>query len=233
MRCLPKLLVVLLLCAPFASRGGTAWRGSTASRGTAWGEAAPAHAAERQVAAATQGAPMQRAGGQRPVEARFLRALPDSRSCKPRAPIAVSLLQAGVHDGSVVDLVLDVTPHASVGALRWELLLPEGSELVEGERSGELAAGAAGTGPLHVSVRLPTSADFARVSLVAESCLQELAAPGTARPDPAGAPDPVRSSASLAWGRPPAATFTRRLLDVERGRMHRVAEVPGTHRGGG
>jgi len=159
------------------------------------------------------------------AEPRFRAPLREARSCKPRAPIELRLEQVGASDGSVVDLQLEVAPHPSVGAVRWELLLPDGAELLDGESDGELAAGAAGTGPRHVRVRLPRAADFSRVSLVAGAGLDESAAP-------AGPADRVGTRLSLGWGQPPAAAPGRQFVDVARGDRQRVAIVPATHRAG-
>ncbi|HTE06728.1 MAG TPA: hypothetical protein VK824_11065 [Planctomycetota bacterium] len=166
--------------------------------------------------------------GLRPAEPRFTRPWQGARDCKPLAPVALSLQQTGSADGSVVELAFRVDPHADVGPVAWELQLPAGSQLLDGEASGACASDEAGGAVHHARVRLGTAGSLARITLVASAALREAAG--------AGGGEVVRAIASLSWGDPQAALRDAlpgpRLVAVDREGTRRLIEVPSRHRAG-
>src|SRR5262249_32268674 len=99
----------------------------------------------------------------------FLHPLKDAGGCKPGAPVAVQLAQTGAQDVWVGALQISITPRVEREGATWRLSLPGGAELVDGPASGSLEAGTAGTGPLHLRVRLPADAAFSRVELLVDA----------------------------------------------------------------
>jgi len=157
---------------------------------------------------------------------RFVQPLRITRDCKPRAPVAVELAQTGASDGSVVTLQFRVLPHPSVGVVAWELQVPPGARLLEGEVRGSCASDATGSGMRQVRVHLDPDADLSRINLVATGSLVDA---------PAGA-GAIGASIALTWGDPQAAWAellpSRPLLVVGPGIADRVVQVPSRHRNG-
>ncbi len=159
-------------------------------------------------------------------EPRFARPWSGSRDCKPRAPVELQLEQTGASDRSVVTLQFRVLPHDSVGVVDWELQLPAGAQLLQGELRGSCTAGGDGSGSRVVHVRLDPDADLSRITLSARGALVDAPTDGNL----------VRARSALTWGDPQAALVDkvreRPLLVVGPRVSRRVAEVPSVHRSG-
>jgi hypothetical protein len=159
-----------------------------------------------------------------PAATRFRHPLSNGGGCKPGAPMGVELRQTGAHDGSVVELQYSITPRTDLAGVSWQLELPPGAELLDGDDRGTLDDGRQGTGPLRASVRLPMGAPFSTLTLSVDGQLASAA--GTADRDAPPPDERVRSRRSLSWGRPPRPVPERRWVDVDGGTTERLAPLP-------
>jgi hypothetical protein len=141
-------------------------------------------------------------------------------SCKPEAPIVVTVQTDGASAG-VVRASVGIRPVLELSELRWTWELSPDVRLVDGEAagSGEPARGA--LTEREVALQLPDDGRHHTASLVVTGLL--------AKGGEEGQPEPVTVVRTLSWGRPDPVTPVIWSPDADTGALAEFAVVPTTH----
>lgn len=152
---------------------------------------------------------------------------PQTPSCKPEAPIAVTLAVPGDGAAGVVRAAFSLRPVLELAELHWSWELSQDVRLVEGAEAG---AGAPQRGLLtegEVGLQLPNDGLHHTARLVVTGVLRG------GEPDAAAAAEPepelVTVVRTLSWGEPDPVTPTVLSFDADTGALVEFAVVPTTH----
>ncbi|MFT7464352.1 MAG: hypothetical protein ACI9EF_002707 [Pseudohongiellaceae bacterium] len=160
-----------------------------------------------------------------------------SLSCKPQGPIHVQLIDEG-QAGGRLDLALSLRPLMDLTVLDWELELPQGAVLLEGNLGGSASTERGKETHGRVAILLPVDSSFRQVTLVAHGVflaedLDGRTGEGTVDGSaPALIEEPVVVRSTLSWGEPePDApqTFT---MDSRSGQLSAAVIMPSSHKEG-
>ena len=147
------------------------------------------------------------------------------RSCKPIAPIKVTLLQAGTQ-GSRIDLDVTIEPVIEMESLSWELELPADVVVTNGERAGTVAGTRGALASSRVQIDMPVDDSFRRIRVIAHGVF--------VGSDETGATfdEEVVVTAGLTWGESTVAAPTVLSPDAETGELVEMVVLPAAHRQG-
>lgn len=150
---------------------------------------------------------------------------PQPPTCKPEAPIAVTLSVPDGGTSGVVRATFSLRPVLELAGLDWSFELSQDVRLVEGAPAG---AGATQRGALtegEVVLLLPNDGRHHTAKLVVTGRLRD------GEPDPSAAAEPelVTVVRTLSWGEPDPVTPTVLSPDADTGTLVEVAVVPSTH----
>jgi hypothetical protein len=146
-------------------------------------------------------------------------------TCKPEAPIAVTLSVPDGGTSGVVRATFSLRPVLELADLDWSFELSPDVRLVEGAQAG---AGATPRGELtegEVGLLLPNDGRHHTARLVVTGRLRD------GEPDPSAPAEPelVTVVRTLSWGEPDPVTPTTLSPDADTGTLVEVAVVPTTH----
>lgn len=146
---------------------------------------------------------------------------PQTPSCKPEAPIAVTLEVPD--DGAVgeVRARFSLRPVLELAELHWSWELSQDVRLVEGVQAGAAAPQRGVLTEGEVGLQLPNDGLHHTARLVVTGELR-----GGGETD---APEPVTVVRTLSWGEPDRPTLTVLSPDADTGTLVEVAVVPTTH----
>jgi hypothetical protein len=150
---------------------------------------------------------------------------PQTPSCKPEAPIAVTLTVPDDGATGVVRAAFSLRPLLDLADLHWSWELSPDVRLVEGAEAG---AGLPQRGLLtegEAGLLLPNDGRHHTARLVVTGVLRG------GEPDPAAAAEPelVTVERTLSWGEPDPVTLVVLSPDADTGTLVEVAVVPTTH----
>ena len=145
-------------------------------------------------------------------------------SCKPEAPIAVTLVPDAATSG-VVRAAFGIRPVLALSDVRWSWELSPDVRLVEGDAAGAAAGERGALTEREVAFSLPNDGRHHEAKLVVSGRL--------VRPEPVADADAeletVTVLRTLSWGEPEPATPVVWSPDAETGTLVEVAVVPTTH----
>jgi hypothetical protein len=184
-----------------------------------------------------------------PTAAPLVRVSPSSASCKPEAPIAVSLAVPEGSSGNVLRAAFSVRPLLELADLQWSWELSPDVSLDEGEALGAALPQRGVLTEREVVIRVPNDGLHHTAKLVVTGVLRGAAADvgdagdagdvtDAARAgdlgvvgsdDDVAGPETVTVVRTLTWGEPDPATAIVWSPDAETGALVPVAVVPGAH----
>jgi len=150
-----------------------------------------------------------------------------SASCKPEAPIVVTLVPDAATSG-VVRAAFGIRPVLALSDVHWTWELSPDVRLVEGDAAGAAAGERGALTEAEVAFSLPNDGRHHEAKLVVSGQL--------VRPEPAegqaaaeAEPETVTLLRTLSWGEPEPVTPVVWSPDAETGTLVEVAVVPTTH----
>lgn len=167
---------------------------------------------------------------------------PQTPSCKPEAPIEVTLTVPDDGSTGVVRAAFSLRPKLELTDLRWTWELSQAVRVVEGEATGTAAPQRGALTERQVGLQMPDDGLHHTAKLIVTGVLRTSAgvdgaegADGADGAQGAGAasadtePELVSIERTLSWGPPQPVTATVLSPDAETGALVPVAVVPTSH----
>jgi len=142
-------------------------------------------------------------------------------SCKPEAPIVVTLVPDAATSG-VVRAAFGIRPVLALSDVHWTWELSPDVRLVEGDAAGAAAGERGALTEREAAFSMPNDGRYHEAKLIVSGLLAHGG-------EVEGEPEPVTVVRTLSWGQPDPVTPVVWSPDAETGTLVEVAVVPTTH----